>query len=63
LLRKRLRQRYPNLPIIIGYWLGTEDERAVPPHDDEAQKVATSLAGAVALVRATAAQLRLSQAV
>jgi methylmalonyl-CoA mutase cobalamin-binding subunit len=63
LLRKRLRQRYPHLPIIIGYWLGTKDERAVPNHDDEAQKVATSLAGAVALVRATAAQLRLSQAI
>ena len=62
LLWKRLRDRYPSLPIIVGFWnsAGMKDA-LVPPEEDTATKVATTLAEAVALLRNTAAQLRLAQ--
>lgn len=64
LLWKRLRQRYPKLPIIVGYWLGSNaTESLLPPPGDDASKVATTLAQAVALIRSTAAQRQLAKAV
>jgi hypothetical protein len=64
LLWKRLRTRYPDLPIIVGYWVGKNvTESLLPPQGDESSKVATSLAEAVSLVRSAAGQLRLAKAV
>jgi predicted PurR-regulated permease PerM len=64
LLWKRLRQTYPNLPIIVGYWLGANaTESLLPPPGDDASRVATTIAEAVALVRSTAAQRKLAKAV
>jgi predicted PurR-regulated permease PerM/methylmalonyl-CoA mutase cobalamin-binding subunit len=64
LLWKRLRQRYPDLPIIVGYWTGAGQEISLPhPEEDEPHKIATTLTDAVSLVRNTAAQVRLSKAV
>jgi hypothetical protein len=61
LLWKRLRSRYPELPIIVGFWnSAAAKETLVPPEHDAASKVATTLAEAVALVRSTAAQLQRS---
>ena len=61
LLWKRLRSRYPDLPIIVGYWCATAGkEKLEPPEGDRATKVATTLAEAVTLVRTTAAQLKLA---
>ncbi len=60
LLWRRLRSRYPDLPIIVGYWSGTvTHETVAPPENDTSSKVATSLADAAALVRSIAAQQRL----
>lgn len=57
LLWKRLRQRYPDLPIVVGYWIGADDKSSLPrPEHDEANKIATTLAEAVSLVRTTAAK-------
>jgi methylmalonyl-CoA mutase cobalamin-binding subunit len=64
LLWKRMRQRYPDLPIIVGYWIGTKDEASFPrPEADEGHKMATTLAEAVQLVCSMAAQQRMSTAV
>jgi hypothetical protein len=63
LLWKRLRQRYPTLTIVVGYWLGpTATESLLPPAGDESSKVATTLAEAVALIRSAAAQRELAKA-
>jgi predicted PurR-regulated permease PerM/methylmalonyl-CoA mutase cobalamin-binding subunit len=63
LLWKRLRHRYPTLPIVVGYWLGPNaTESLLPPAGDESSKVATTLAEAVALVRSEAAQRELAKA-
>jgi predicted PurR-regulated permease PerM len=60
LLWRRLRSRYPDLPIIVGFWSGTVTQETVaPPENDTSSKVATTLADAVALVRSIAAQQRL----
>jgi hypothetical protein len=64
LLWKRLRQRYPDLPIVVGYWLGKNvTESLLPPQGDESSKVAATLSEAVSLVRSAAAQVRLAKAV
>jgi predicted PurR-regulated permease PerM/methylmalonyl-CoA mutase cobalamin-binding subunit len=64
LLWKRLRQRYPELPIVVGYWIGTEDNTSLPEvGEDESHKIATTLAEAVTLVRNIAAQQQFSKAV
>jgi hypothetical protein len=63
LLWKRLRKTYPHLPIIVGYWVGPNaTESLLPPPGDEASKMATTLAEAVALVRSTAATAQVSKA-
>ena len=59
LLWKRLRSRYPELPIIVGFWSGSAViEPLMPPEHDSATKIATKLSEAVALVRSLAAQRR-----
>jgi predicted PurR-regulated permease PerM/methylmalonyl-CoA mutase cobalamin-binding subunit len=64
LLWKRLRDRYPDLPIIVGYWIGANAlESLLPPSGDATSKVATTLEEAVAIVRSTAAQRKLAKAV
>lgn len=61
LLWKRLRSHYPNLPIIVGFWSGTNqvDDLPVSGQDDHASRIATTLAEAVSQVRAIAAQRQL----
>jgi predicted PurR-regulated permease PerM len=60
LLWKRLRTRYPNLPIVLGFWTGTEKKEGLPaPDNDLISKVATTLSEAVVLVRGLAVQQRL----
>jgi predicted PurR-regulated permease PerM/methylmalonyl-CoA mutase cobalamin-binding subunit len=62
LLWKRLRARYPNLPIVVGFWsAGVGKESLEPPEGDHVTKVATTLAEAVTLVRTTAAQSKLAE--
>jgi predicted PurR-regulated permease PerM/methylmalonyl-CoA mutase cobalamin-binding subunit len=61
LLWKRLRGRYPKLPIVVGYWSGSQKKDDVPaPDHDPSSKIATTLAEAVAVVRAMAAQRNLA---
>jgi predicted PurR-regulated permease PerM len=60
LLWKRLRSRYPDLPIVVGFWgAGADQELLAPPEEDRGTKVATTLAEAVTLVRTAAAQVTL----
>jgi predicted PurR-regulated permease PerM len=60
LLWKRLRSRYPDLPIVVGFWgAGADQGSFAPPEEDRATKIATTLAEAVTLVRTSAAQLKL----
>jgi predicted PurR-regulated permease PerM len=62
LLWKRLRARYPDLPIIVGFWHGeTTKDTLLPPEHDAASKVVTTLDEAVTRVRSTAAQLQLAK--
>jgi predicted PurR-regulated permease PerM len=61
LLWKRLRARYPDLPIIVGFWNCPANQRPMPPDEDEATKVACTLSEAVALVRVAVAQVALSE--
>ncbi|HEX2474132.1 MAG TPA: AI-2E family transporter [Lacipirellulaceae bacterium] len=61
LLWKRLRGRYPDLPIIVGFWNSTGAKQSLlPPDNDTVTKVATTLAEAVTLVRNAAVQLKLA---
>jgi hypothetical protein len=61
LLSRRLRSRFPDLPIVIGFWTGAEvKEDLLLPANDPATKVATSLSEAVSLVRSMAAQRKLA---
>jgi predicted PurR-regulated permease PerM/methylmalonyl-CoA mutase cobalamin-binding subunit len=62
LLWKRLRSRYPELPIVVGYWSARVGKDSLePPEGDGATKVATTLAEAVTLVRTGAAQMKLAE--
>ena len=62
LLWKRLRLHYPNLPIIVGIWCGSDakEKLATPVGGDEAGDTVTSLTEAMTLIRSTAAQVRLA---
>jgi predicted PurR-regulated permease PerM/methylmalonyl-CoA mutase cobalamin-binding subunit len=61
LLWKRLRSRHPTLPIVVGYWTGTDKKDGLPtPDDDNMSRVATRLSEAVTLVRGMAAQQKLT---
>ena len=60
LLWKRLRRRFPNLPILVGFWTGSERKDGLPePAIDPDSKVATTLSEAVSLAREFATQLNL----
>jgi hypothetical protein len=62
LLWKRLRGKYPDLPIIVGFWSGDAViDPLLPPAHDGATRVATKLSHAVALVRSMAAQRKLHE--
>lgn len=53
LLWRRLRSRYPHLPIVIGFWTAVQNKDALAePVADKASRVVTTLAEAVAAVRA-----------
>jgi hypothetical protein len=61
LLWRRLRSRYPDLPIIVGFWHGAVTHEYIePPENDASSKVVATLADAVAQVRALAAQKQLA---
>jgi hypothetical protein len=60
LLWRRLRSRYPDLPIVVGFWHGAVTHKYIePPENDTSSKVVSTLADAVAQVRAIAAQKQL----
>lgn len=59
LLWKRLRDRYPDLPIVVGFWSGSEHHEGVLEPELQS-KVATTLSHAVAQVRALAEQIQLA---
>jgi predicted PurR-regulated permease PerM len=61
LLWRRLRQHFPELPIVMGLWTGaaTHDDTGIA-ENDSVTKIATTLAEAVTLTRALAAQLKLT---
>jgi hypothetical protein len=61
LLWKRLRSRYPDLPIVVGYWSGKASSKAIAtPENDATSRVATTLAEAISLVRSIVAERRLA---
>jgi methylmalonyl-CoA mutase cobalamin-binding subunit len=61
LLWKRLRSRYPDLPIVVGFWTSSEKKDGLPsPDNDSISKVATTLAEALSLVRTMAVQRNLA---
>jgi methylmalonyl-CoA mutase cobalamin-binding subunit len=61
LLWKRLRARYPELPIIVGFWNCAANQKPMPPEEDDGTKVACTLAEAVSLVRIAVAQIALRE--
>jgi hypothetical protein len=61
LLCRRLRDRYPQLPILIGYWGGDRDEAIRRKLADDQSDIATTLAAAVERVRAIAARPQLAE--
>jgi predicted PurR-regulated permease PerM/methylmalonyl-CoA mutase cobalamin-binding subunit len=61
LLWKRLRNRYPDLPIVVGFWTSSQNKDGLPaPDNDPASKVATTLSEAVTLVRTMALQRKIA---
>jgi predicted PurR-regulated permease PerM len=61
LLWKRLRSRYPTLPIVVGFWTGNEKKEGLSaPDNDHLSRVATTLSEALGLVRSMAAQQKLT---
>jgi predicted PurR-regulated permease PerM len=61
LLWRRLRNRYPDLPIVVGFWTaGAQKESLAEPVEDAASRVVTTFAEAVSVVRAMGAQVKVS---
>jgi predicted PurR-regulated permease PerM len=61
LLWKRLRSRYPDLPMVVGCWTAPNaQELLAEPVEDSASRVVTKLSEAVAAVRSIAAQVKLA---
>jgi predicted PurR-regulated permease PerM/methylmalonyl-CoA mutase cobalamin-binding subunit len=57
LLWKRLRARYPNLPIVVGIWTRSQSKDSLAaPSNELTSKVVTTFSEAITLVRALAAQ-------
>jgi predicted PurR-regulated permease PerM len=61
LLCRRLHDRYPNLPLIIGFWNGARPQDVRRRLADDQAEVATTLADAVERIRAIAARPTLSE--
>jgi predicted PurR-regulated permease PerM len=59
LLWRRLRSRYPDLPIVIGFWTAEAQKNTLAePVEDAASRVVTTFAEAISIVRSMAAQLK-----
>jgi hypothetical protein len=59
LLWRRLRSRFPELPIVVGFWTAEDDKEVLAePVEDAASRVVTTLGEATAVVRSMAAQQR-----
>ena len=56
LLCRRLHDRYPQLPVVIGYWGGGKAEEIRRRLADDQSEIVTTLADAVERVRAIAAR-------
>lgn len=61
LLCRRLHDRYPQLPVLIGYWGGGRAEEIRRRLADDQSEIVTTLADAAERVRAIAARPRLSE--
>ena len=60
LVWRRIRDRYPDLPIVVGFWTVKGDrEELAEPVEDATSRAVTTLAEAVSVVRALAAQPKL----
>jgi predicted PurR-regulated permease PerM len=58
LLWRRLRERYPDLPIVIGYWTAKgEEENLAEPFQDSNSKVVATLEDCVSVVASLAARV------
>jgi methylmalonyl-CoA mutase cobalamin-binding subunit len=56
LLWRRLRHRYPHLPIVVGFWTAENDKQSLAePVEDSASRIVTTLAGALVVIRSLAA--------
>jgi hypothetical protein len=59
LLWRRLRSRFPHLPIVVGFWTAeSAKQELAEPVKDAASRVVTTLSEATAVVRSMAAQQR-----
>jgi predicted PurR-regulated permease PerM len=63
LLCRRLRDRYPQLPIVVGYWCGECPEDLSRRLCGDDGEIVTTLAAAVELVRVIAARPRINEKV
>ena len=61
LLCRRLHDRYPQLPVVIGYWGGGKAEEIRRRLADNESEVFTTLSDAVERVRAIAARPRMAE--
>lgn len=61
LLWRRLRNQYPHLPIVVGFWTATtERESLAEPVEDAESRVVTTFAEAITIVRAMAAHIQVA---
>jgi predicted PurR-regulated permease PerM len=61
LLCRRLHDRYPQLPVVIGYWGGGKAEEIRRRLADDQSEIVTTLAAAVERVRAIAARPQMAE--
>jgi len=61
LLCRRLHDRYPQLPVVIGYWGGGKAEEIRRRLADDQSEIVTTLAAAVERVRAIAARPKMAE--
>ena len=61
LLCRKLHDRYPHLPVLIGYWGGARAEEIRRRLADDQAEIFTTLAEAVVRVRAIAARPKLAE--
>jgi hypothetical protein len=61
LLWKKLRGRYPTLPIVVGFWTAEKDKDVLAePVEDAASRIVTTLSEAQQVVRSLAAQVQVA---